>query len=136
MCSYCVIVSLQFSCMRGTALKMYCRKEKRKGKREDNQKKKKRGWGEKEGNGMGEGKGEIALQVINTTKNSHKQSHLFQKLHFLPMQCCCIQLAKQKGNPILKAQQSQFCHDLHSEAPLTHRVWHTSAIHLSPYTSS
>lgn len=69
-------------------------------------------------------------------KHHKKTVTSFPELHFLPMQCCCTQLAKQKGNPISKTQQSQFCRDLHSEGPLTHWLWHSSAVHLSPYASS
>lgn len=108
---------------------MYCGEEKRKAKGKASRKKGEEG----RRKGKGEDKGEIALQIINNTK---KQSYLFPKLHFLPMQSCCIQLAKQKGKPGLEDTAVSILQRLPlGRPPDLPAVVQPCQTHLSPYAS-
>lgn len=73
------------------------------------------------------------MQVINSTK---KQSYLFPKFHFLPMQSCCIQLAKQKGKPSLEDIAVSILQRLPLRRPPDlPAVVQPCRAHLSPYAS-
>lgn len=92
MCSYYIIVSLQWSA--SNSFENLVQRRKKKAKKKSKQKKKRRR--KEKGKRKGRGQGRNCLAGYNSIK---KAVTSFPKLHFVPMQCCCILLAKQKGKP-------------------------------------